>query len=172
MEKSNHVFLACPVKTPDAQEDMLTRVQLGLVGKTRAEGEWRKYVVPLLRNSFKVLYEDKTMETLATKLKTVEKAQPSRIHLNKFLHATQFMKSQYQAVLERHSKAGRGRYHKYGGVSWPVTYDKAGTKSENYDAFDYEGPVPRIYRGDMVEVVENLVPIADAAKAFMAKSKP
>jgi hypothetical protein len=173
MDKCNHVFLACPFSLASAKDSYFPRIQFTLNGKTRKSEEWEKYVSPLLRNSFQVLYENKSMELLATKLKTNERAHQSRTTLNNLLQTIQYMKSQYQAVLERHSKAGRGRYHKYAGVSWPVRYIKTDNNpGDNYDAFDYEGPVPRIYRGDMVEVVENLVPIADAAKAFMAKAQP
>ena len=156
-DKSNHVYVGCPYLAFNEQQTMHLKLQELLNDQHNSnQTKWGEFVVPLVRNSFQVLHENKSIRQIVSLLKPMESVQPLRSNFIQYMEISAHDQAEYNAVLERHSKAGRGRYHKYAGASWPVTWDGG----DNYDVFENEGVIPRHYKGTMAEVVENLASMA------------
>jgi hypothetical protein len=161
-DKSNHVYVGCPYLAFNEQQTMHLKLQELLDKQRTSQTTWGEFVVPLVRNSFQVLLENKSIRQIVSLLKPMESVQPLRSYFIQYMDISAHDQTEYNAVLERHSKAGRGRYHKYAGVSWPVTW---GEGSTNHDVFEDEGVIPRHYKGTMAEIVENLASMAHDSRS-------
>jgi hypothetical protein len=166
MDKANHVFVCSPTRFEVDEPGFLPRLQKLLAKKDDKSVD--SLIAPHIRNSFIVLLQDKSIRQIIAKMKSHEALGSMRPQLNDALAPLDLKESQYKEVCERFSKAGRGKYPKYGGVSWPVTYtDDQGDETTNHVCFDKEGVVPRAFLGTQLELVEGVYDLNKTAKAYL-----
>ena len=186
MERSNHVYLAHPavIGVPAGQVGFTTRMQNIVSAHAPTDPDMFTPVSYCTRNSMFTTYGMRSALTLLERVKShpvfmanrgtwvdTNAAEVSRADVVKLLGDEQ---KAFKETWERLAKSGQGRYPKYAGVSWPVSFKAQEIRGDgvpsytpgndlhtNVDVFNMDGYIPRTTKGTNLELVQGVVDMAD-----------